>query len=380
MTSLNSFFDNIYVLYIDNDEVVKITPKLKKYNIQVEMFKGVNGYTSPHYNLYANSFSQKNNPDAKFLNQGSYGHIMSFINILKDARTKKYKKILILEPDVYFCEGFNEKCVKYLNSPYSMLYLGASQNKYYTETTWDYIDTKCAKDMAKGIYSAYNTLGTFAIALDSCVFNDCIDVLLKLDAPTDVSFIKLHKKHNAQVAYPNLICCDLTHSKTSLSKNQLEFMEKLRWNLKYDFVDELVLKTETNSWYEIELLINSNLPIFSINFYDNSRRSVFPEITNTTSNHYFINKTNNPELANYANRHSKAGSGSSLTNKKCVFYIWAKSNTTIIVLNNIFLDNYGLKKIDKNLVKTRLRGDLARKGADTVCKYYLATVFNPAAV
>ncbi|AYV82344.1 MAG: hypothetical protein Homavirus33_6, partial [Homavirus sp.] len=35
---------------------------------------------------------------------------MSFLNILRDARSKNYKKILILEPDIYFSENFEKQC------------------------------------------------------------------------------------------------------------------------------------------------------------------------------------------------------------------------------------------------------------------------------
>ena len=107
MHYLNTYFDNIYLLYIDDNELNNIKPKLEKKGIIVEYFKGFNGHLEKEkYDLYLNNFN--NNPvyEMKPLNCGSFGHIMSFINILKDARENNYVKILILEPDIYFCEQF----------------------------------------------------------------------------------------------------------------------------------------------------------------------------------------------------------------------------------------------------------------------------------
>lgn len=352
---LNNHFDNIYVLYIDNDELNKITPKLKKRNITVQLFEGVNGYKMmDRYNSYVKNYNNiiKNDPNIKLLNNGSFGHILSFINILKDARTKNYKKILILEPDIYFSNDFDKQCAKYLTMDYNILYFGASQNMYYREETWEHIDKNYQNELKKGYYYAYNTLGTFAISINSVMFNDCIDSLIKMEAPTDVSFIKLQNKYKQKciVCYPNIVCCDLTHSKTSVTKNQVGSMDKLRWSIKYNFEDDVTVKTEIDCWYEISMDINSYLPNFTIKIMDNSNKQIFPEISNSSNKHFF-------------------------NNKKVVIYCLAKSNSTIIRLNDIFLDGTNIKKINKHYIKIKIPIEVIRKMRDSdIGKYYISSI------
>jgi GR25 family glycosyltransferase involved in LPS biosynthesis len=352
---LNNYFDNIYVLYIDNDELNKITPKLQKRSIKVQFFEGVNGYKiTERYSLYVKNFNTVNklNPNAKLLNCGSYGHILSFINILKDARTKNYKKILILEPDIYFSEDFDKQCIKYLSMDYNMLYFGASQNMYYREETWDIIEKSSINELKKGYYFAHNTLGTFALAINSTMYNDCIDALIKMEAPTDVSFIKLQTKYKNKciVCYPNIICCDLTHSKTSTTKHQIDSMKNLRWNIKYDFEDDYNFKTENNCWYEIEIDVNSYFGNFTIKIFDNLKKIIFPELNNISFKHFYVNK-------------------------KITIYYVSKSNTTTIKLNNIFVDDIKIKKINRNYIRMKVPTDLIKKMRETdIGKYYVTTI------
>src|SRR5690606_11635547 len=118
---MNKLFDNIYILYITEYELEKIKYKINKKNIKVEYFLGIDGNELYH----------------EFINQshiktiGAYGHIHSFINIIKDAIQKKYKKILILESDIYFSSSFNNDIESIKKFKYKLLYLGASQHRWY---------------------------------------------------------------------------------------------------------------------------------------------------------------------------------------------------------------------------------------------------------
>ena len=97
MNPLNKHFDNIYLLYISQKEINKVKHKLYKHNIKVQYFKGVNG-KKELYDKYKNFHNKK-----RISSIGAFGHLHSFINILKDAINNNYNKILILEADIYFC-------------------------------------------------------------------------------------------------------------------------------------------------------------------------------------------------------------------------------------------------------------------------------------
>jgi len=131
---LNEHFDNIYVLHINQRELDKIQPKINKKKINVQYFKGYNGHAKKlefdHY-LRIHRPRKRRNPAIKLLTPGAFGHIKSMINILSDAIKKKYKKILIFEYDIYFCEDFEERYKKYINKTYKILYLGAYQHNFF---------------------------------------------------------------------------------------------------------------------------------------------------------------------------------------------------------------------------------------------------------
>ncbi len=275
MSVLNKQFDKIYILYINNYELNRIKTKIRKRKIKVQYFKGYIGKN--HMNEYIAYRKKFDNElikkysirvNIKLLNVGSFGHIKSFINILTDAITNNYKKILILEPDVYFCKNFENKFKKYTNLDYKILYLGAFQYSFYGIRTWNNIQKFNPFMKRDGYYHPYRTLGTFAIALDRSVYEDYVKCLKKMYNPSDVCITDLQSKYNKQcyVCYPNIICCDVTNSSTGTAKrNQNDYMKKLKWNLiPYDITDSIYFNTNPLKNYKIILTVNTYFKNFII--------------------------------------------------------------------------------------------------------------------
>lgn len=358
MSILNQYFDKIYVLYINDAELIRIKEKLNKMNIHADLFKGVNGYLEKDiYNEYKN----KNN-DSNILNCGSFGHISSFINIINDAIQNSYKKILILEPDIYFCTEFNERCTNYFKNihDFKLLYFGASQNMIYKESTWQYIDNNYHSELANGFYYAYNTLGTFAIGIDQSIFTDLVQLLEPKKNPTDVYILELQKKYVSScfVLYPNIICCDVSQSKTTFKKNQIEAINGLRWTLRYDFSDLYIFKTEVAEWYEFELVINSAYDNYKISIMDDNNNTVMPDITKKVYSHHLFDKYNKDK------------------SERIFIYVKTNSSTTKLLINYLFLDNYSIKKLNKSIVITKIPLDVLRKYKHLdIGKYYYTNLY-----
>ena len=241
---LNEYYDNIYILYINDKELNRIKSKLELLGIMAEYFEGVNGYTDTiNYSNYLHNYKNK---ELKPLNCGSYGHTMSFSKIISDAKNKRFTKRLVLEPDIYFCEDFDTLCSYYLQKDYvrnaKLVYFGASQNKFYTEETWNFIDKHYDMQMFDGYYYAHYTLGTFAISIDHSIYDECLQILELKEVPTDVALLKIHSIYPKKciVIYPNIICCDVSDSKTSNKKNQIDSIKKLRWDRDYQFIDHWI--------------------------------------------------------------------------------------------------------------------------------------------
>lgn len=309
MHILNQYFDNVYVLFITQEEFNNIKYKIKKENIKVEYFLGVDG---------------KKDYKGNILTKGSGGHIMSFINILSDAINKRYHKILILEPDVYFCEEFSHNCKKYLDMDYKLLYLGASQHKFYNDTTWNNIEIQ------NYYYNAYKTLGTFAICIDSSIFKECVDRLTKMDKPTDVCLTDIQENYKDEcfVAYPNIISCNVTNSSTGNSKSQLDAINNSKWSLKYFVLDKFKFNVDTNTWYEIIMNIDYYYDYFSIKIkYD--KNLIFPLLDETNFRKFYIDN-------------------------KIVVYIFTSSNKIKILSSDVFISSVHISDVHLLTVNNKL--------------------------
>ena len=374
MHLLNKYFDNIYVLYIYQREIDKIKPKLLKHNVEVQYYEGYNGIVdNTGYNKYKHMCLSRKKNEHKYkirlLTPGAYGHIKSFINILTDAINKKYKKILILEPDIYFCMDFEDKCEKYLKMDYKILYLGAYQYKFFAVPTWKKIEKNNINMISDGYYHPYNTLGTFGIAMDSSIFNEYKNLLSNMNMSSDTYMTLLQQKyyHDSYVCYPNLICCDLTRSSTTKSRKQIDNMSKLRWNIiPYELIDTYVIKTVykhkdvlPNTKYIITLSINS---IISKNF------------SITIENIITIKHNNINEYTNHRRRQTKPfGKNNVYWQNKLSILITTVGSSIKIELKDIFINEYkvqmcknSIKPKTKAIIKTIIRPTVKPASKPTV--------------
>ena len=155
-----------------------------------------------------------------YLRPGEIGHLISFIKICKDAKDKKYEKILILEDDATFnTKSFKKKFLKaYKNVPndYDILYLGIHEfhnikmgkpiklNEYICKLKG--ITSKKHPYKKGGIY------GTHAMILNQKAINSFIKKALPLTLASDVIMGQLENKYNLVKSY--YICDQLVEQIT----------------------------------------------------------------------------------------------------------------------------------------------------------------------
>ncbi len=292
MQKFNSRFNQIYVLYINNHELERAKSTLERLNINAKYFKGINGRNHVFdYRQYKAEYIKNgiDDPDKKFLTIGAYGHVSSFIKIMEDILEHQYKKVLILEPDVYFAKDFAARLDLTANLEYKIMYYGAFQHIFFDQETWSEIE-RTDKNMMNtcGYYYANKTLGTFAVALDLSIVEEYLNMLRTYDLTSDVQLTLLQNKYRTQcqVMYPNLICCDLTKSGTSVDRKHTEWLERLRWNLiEYDFVDERTFYVEPNVAYEMMLYVSSYLEPWSVEVYDEDGGLIYTHTGRTLDTH-----------------------------------------------------------------------------------------------
>lgn len=249
---LNDHFDHIYVLYISDAELHRAKQKLMKANIQAEFYKGIDGKKdlASSHKSYVETRT-KANQRVGLVTHGMFGHVHSFMNILRDALYNEYNKILILEPDIYFSTDFYKKFDTYKSMDYKILYLGASQKH------WEGINIQQAEQ--NGYYNANLTYGTFAIGLDKSVLQQYLSILGRYDSPSDVAICEIQSQNVGKciVTYPNIIQCDLTTSNTSgASKSQKDVMNTFKWKNICDIYDNYKFIVKPNTVHKLIFHIN----------------------------------------------------------------------------------------------------------------------------
>lgn len=218
--TINNYFDHVYLLNLDKDQnkLLTITQKLNQLSIDFTRFKAIDGT-----NL------QYDNKEFKI----GYGHIenkyalaclYSHIEIIKEAKSKDYQRILILEDDVQFIENIN-LYLQYLRkiSEWKLLYLGGSQHN------WNNIE------YLSNFYYSNQTLGTFAYGVDHSVYDDIINYNHTKSIDNHLSDIQKKYYKQCYTFYPNICIADVTSSNIREPRDQNLHNKLMKWDLyRYD--------------------------------------------------------------------------------------------------------------------------------------------------
>jgi len=243
---INTYFDFIYLVNLKGHTQRRLTATkhLRESGIKFQVFDAVNGYKGEPLETY-NSYNKrelgtlKRYPDYNekekvrgkgFIESaGAVGYIYTYINIMKHAQKAGYKKILILEDDVLLDKNFKNKFKRFIaNVPESwkVLQLGASQYE------WSSVNEE--QSIKEGHYfpRRLDTCGSFALALDSDVFDLLIEAESAFEAPFDhLPLGEIYEKHLGEcfVAYPNIVMPCVADSSIRGGRCQATHGAKMKW-------------------------------------------------------------------------------------------------------------------------------------------------------
>jgi len=178
---MNNYFDHIYCVNLDKrtdkwEECVKI---FDKHNLSVERFSAIDGNTI-------------NNP-TKLMN-GEWGLLQTHIKLIKDAKNKGYKNILILEDDVEFMDDINNifnNIKEQIPNDWLMLYLGGNH-------------VGGSIRISENIFRVIHTFTTHAFSINSELFDLIINGLPNYKKAVDVFYAELHSIFPSYVIRPHL--------------------------------------------------------------------------------------------------------------------------------------------------------------------------------
>ena len=200
--TLNDYFSKIYCINLDErtDKYEECLIEFKKVNIKVERFAAIKG-PNPKKNKRSKS--------------GEVGLRLTSIEILKNAINNNYQNILILEDDVTFVEGFNDKlnkAIKYLPENWDLLYIGG--NHFFNKGEFSLVHGDKNFKINKNNYKTLNhklckttwTQTTHAIAINSKFFETALETVKETRLALDQMYCKLQQNNscNAYTFLPSL--------------------------------------------------------------------------------------------------------------------------------------------------------------------------------
>lgn len=186
MKKLFDNFDKTYLINLKNrpDRLKSFQEEVTKYDLgNYDVFTAINGKEI------------KNKPNS-VLSDGEIGVILSNIEILKDAKEKKYKKILIVEDDCYFTDEVKKihDYMKFLPNEWDMLYFGGNHNTHVGVGPPTIINEKVIK--------LHHTYAAHFVVIDSKMFDEILFLLSMFNKQLDVVYSDLQKKYNVYSFYP----------------------------------------------------------------------------------------------------------------------------------------------------------------------------------
>lgn len=241
------FFDHTYLVNLPQHRgrCLKTLAHLKAYGIAPEVFEASNGYVPPLLNEYERYSNQELGSLTYFTDfnelevsrkkhyietAGAFGYISTYINLLKDAKSKGYESILIFEDDVILSKDFNERLETFSSSlPKTWKFIGLGASQY----DWSSVDL--AKAASQGFYTPkqLHTCGSFAIAIHSNVFDELIELQSLYEAPFDhLPLGEIYDKYPSDcfITYPYMVMPDVRNSSIRGSRSQLIHAKKMKWD------------------------------------------------------------------------------------------------------------------------------------------------------
>lgn len=255
LSGLNRYFDHIYVVNLPRraDRRLEMIQKLNRYNVRAEFFRAEDGTTEENIREFNEYYHRPIDPGQAhemelrlkrkvIYSPGAWATLKTYRNLLEDARSRGFKKILCLQDDAVFCHDFERlfaDTAALIPSNWKILYLGASQHAWEEGADLFRAREDITESASVTYYHPLNTDGAFAIGLDQGVFAHLLGEIAKMNCSFDSGPLRSATKAfrgDCYVIQPNLIIADVRESDIRISRKQREFARTVRWDLeKYDF-------------------------------------------------------------------------------------------------------------------------------------------------
>lgn len=234
-TSLNDYFDKIYVLNMKRrlDRWFAMVKRFERLGItDYERFIGVDGYSEPYKSQWE-AYSKKpfNVFDKKFgrkaiRSPGVWGILKGMLKMFTTAKKNGYRNFFVFQDDAMFHHNFNalfaEKMRK-IPRDYKVIYLGVTQPKF----------TKQMNEARDYYHPMGLADGAYAVGFHESVYDFMIKQINTMVMPFDsgplMSSQRMHAEQNI-VVKPQLVMADVTESDCRDGRSNSEFSKIVHWD------------------------------------------------------------------------------------------------------------------------------------------------------
>lgn len=232
---INTYFDRIYVLNLDRrpDRWALMKENLDKLGIyNYERFSATDGSLAPHYQEWKH-YSKMPLTRHELIrykrkaigSAGSWAILKASYRMLRDAKERGFKRILVLQDDLLFHKNFLVEFARvpsYVKNDWKLLYLGATQHNW----------TRVLKSKHY-YYPAGTADGAFAVGVDCSIFDELMKEIIKFNMPFDSGALRTLQErylYDSIVLDPNLIIADIRDSDLRHSRDLVTFGKRFRWD------------------------------------------------------------------------------------------------------------------------------------------------------
>ena len=250
LSPLNRFFDHIYVINLARrtDRREAMIKKLEHLRIRAEFFPAVDGAEEENRKEFEKYFNEPIDPGTAhemevklkrkvIVSPGAWGILLTYRNLLSEAKERGYGSILCLEDDVVFARDFEKmfgQAMKIIPENWKVIYLGASQHTWEEGT--DIITPEGVFNESDPVryYLPLNTDGAFAVGLRADIIPFLLDESSAMNCPLDSGALRSAArrfKSECFVLVPNMVIADVSESDIRTGRKQADFAGIARWDL-----------------------------------------------------------------------------------------------------------------------------------------------------
>jgi glycosyl transferase family 25 len=188
---INSFVDHKYLINLKHD--INKPHRLERYTNCVNEFKNHNINDVERFEAIDGSLIS-NDIRKNILLDGEIGILLTHIELIKDAKTKKYKNILVFEDDVTFADDFTERFNEYITevpNDWNMIYLGGNH-------------VQGVQQITKHVFKMNHSYAIHVMIIRDNMYDTIINGLQNYMKAVDVFYAELHRQTNSYVLRPHL--------------------------------------------------------------------------------------------------------------------------------------------------------------------------------